>query len=384
MPLVRTGHRAALTTTPAPPFPTRNTSPSPDGTACDDADACTTGNTCQTGSCDSGTPVACSSPTETCQDSSGCATTCGPAGCQAVGAGVGTPTLTVPAGALNTDVPITIVDLGPDAADPSVLRVYDLGPDGLQFAIPATIDLPAPPPAPGKTTIIEVNSGTGWVAIATTRNGDRVSGPIPHFSLCRARDGAATTAAGLIMVDMVEFQDLDNLATPIPTSECDPEGSFFGVCLRIRNPGPTPVTTALATVFGWQCYNRGFTTDGEVCLPGLRVTCGTAPNVELIPPGGLAPGAEAWVKIKFISGAGSTDLGFCFDGSAFVGIDVAFREPAPPPAAPDPAAIRSARGGPQVEGPPGTFNDYGGIYPLSKPSTIPGTPVQDFLIDARF
>jgi hypothetical protein len=297
-------------------------------------------------------------------------------GCLVAGTGVGNPTLTIPQNALSGDVRIHVTDLGSDPNNPLVFHVYDLGPDGTQFATPATIDLPAPPLAPGHTAVIEVTSGNGWVAIPTTFNAGRVSGPISHFSQCRTRDVAPSATTGLIMVDMVEFQDVNELVTPISCTP--PPGSFFGVCLTIKNPGASTVTDATLNVFGWQCYSRGFDADGEECLPGLLLSCGStvaAGGVSVpLPPGGLAPGAETTVQLRFDGGPGAIPLGYCFDGSAFVGLDVVFREPT---AADKEAGIRSAKGGPFVNG-----SLFQGIYPLIKAGN--NGIVKNFLIDAQF
>jgi hypothetical protein len=90
--------------------------------------------------------------------------------------------LTIPAGALASDVRISMIFQGSDPTDPSVFQVYDLNPDGTTFGTPGTLDLPAPPLAPGETVVIEVNDGTGWVEIPTTLADGRVTGPISHFS----------------------------------------------------------------------------------------------------------------------------------------------------------------------------------------------------------
>ncbi|HEX4885957.1 MAG TPA: hypothetical protein VFX05_17580, partial [Casimicrobiaceae bacterium] len=116
----------------------------PDGTACSLAAGCTVGDACRSGSCTAGQPLVCTSPTATCSPFTGCATACGANGCTVEGGGSGNPTLTVPVGALANSVLIKINDLGGDANDPSVFRVYELLPGGTQFSPPATIDLPAP------------------------------------------------------------------------------------------------------------------------------------------------------------------------------------------------------------------------------------------------
>jgi hypothetical protein len=152
----------------------------PNGTTCNDGNVCTTGDVCTAGVC-GGTTVTCSSSTDTCQPSSGCATTCGAGGCVVSSSG-GEGTLTVPAGALASDVRVSMSFQGSDPSDSSVFQVYDFSPNGTTFSSAATVDLPAPTLAPGETAVIEVNDGTGWVEIPTTMAAGRLSGPILHFS----------------------------------------------------------------------------------------------------------------------------------------------------------------------------------------------------------
>jgi hypothetical protein len=350
-----------------------------DGTACNDGDACTSGSTCQAGSCGGGGPLTCTSPTETCDATGGCATECGPSGCVVSAGGPTNPNLTVLPGALNANVRIKMVDLGPDPSDATVFHVYQFTPDGTQFATPATVDLPAPTLAAGHTAVIEVTQGTGWVAIPTTRVGGRLSGPISHFSACRTRDVAPTLTTGLVVDDMVQFQDIGELGG-VPG--CDPAGGSFGVCVTVHNGGGPPVTTASATIFGWQCYSRTLFTytnpvtsefEGTHCnFNGLLIPCGSTQVTVPLPPSGLAFGdPPITVKYDF---EGGTPLGTCFDGSADVGLDFAFREPT----AADPSAgMRSAKDGPLVNG-----AVFKGIYPPPKIGTT--RVIKNFLIQAQF
>jgi hypothetical protein len=353
-----------------------------DGTACN-GDVCTSGSTCLAGVCAGGSPVTCGSPNQTCDPASGsCVTECGPSGCFVTGTGLANPTLTVPPSALSATVPITMVDLGGDPTNPSVFRVYQLGPDGTTFATPATVDLPAPPLAAGHTAVIEVTQGTGWVAIPTTLNGNRVTGPISHFSQCRTRDEAPTLTLGLVVDDMVQFQDFNEL-NPVGLwpAGCDPGSSSFGICVTVRNGTAATIFNGQATIFGWQCYNRTLFTyidpvtnkfEGTHCNPGLLIVCGsTQVNVPL-PPGGLAPSATTTVRYSF---PGETPLGSCFDGSADVGIDFAFREPHGPND--QDAGRRSAKVGPFVNG-----ALFDGLYPVEKQGL--NRKVKNFLIQAQF
>src|SRR5215471_16931917 len=79
-----------------------------DGTSCDDGNVCTTNDVCTGGVC-GGAAAVCSSPTDICTPSTGCATPCGPSGCTVDGAnGYLSPTLTVPSGALASNINISM------------------------------------------------------------------------------------------------------------------------------------------------------------------------------------------------------------------------------------------------------------------------------------
>ena len=92
-------------------------------------------------------------------------------------------------------------------------------------------------------------------------------------------------------------------------------------------------------------------------------------NVPL-PPGGLAAGASTVVRYSFPADAPLS----CFDGSADVGIDFAFREPG---VGDEGAGMRSAKNGPFVNG----FL-FQGLYPAPKVGS--SRTVKNFLIQAQF
>src|SRR5438874_8584566 len=189
-----------------------------DGASCSDGNSCTTSDVCSAGVC-GGTPVVCSSPTDTCSLSSGCATRCDSTGCTVAAAGgYLNPTLTIPAGALASPVNISMVDQGGDPNDSTVFHVYSFAPTGTTFITSATVDLPAPPLAAGQVALIEVSDDSvTWTAIATTASNGRVSGPIAHFSHCRTRAAVQGPGGGsLNIVDMVGYQEAITLAGLIP------------------------------------------------------------------------------------------------------------------------------------------------------------------------
>src|SRR5207247_1113742 len=78
-----------------------------DGARCDDGSVRTSSDTCTSGVC-GGTAVVCSSFTDICSPSTGCATSCSANGCVVDAAGgYLSPTLTVPSGALSSPAAIS-------------------------------------------------------------------------------------------------------------------------------------------------------------------------------------------------------------------------------------------------------------------------------------
>ena len=372
-----------------------------DGTSCDDGNVCTSGDVCTSGVC-GGSPVVCSSPTDICAPSTGCATPCGPSGCTVSAAnGYSNPTLTVPAGALSAVVAITMDDQGGDSSDSSVFHVYSFGPTGTTFATPATVDLPAPPVGSGQVPVIEVSDdGTTWNAIPTALNNGRVGGPISHFSFCRTRAMVDVGALGLIVLDVVQYQEVRSALNPgglqIPpvgqTGSCAP-ADYYGICFKIQNAtnsaitsncgtSPNPLTDPLCRKFHvipWLCsdfkpatnFPPGVaptdpTYEGDHCSSVLLIGGDSIYGLDSVLPGGsLAPGQMTWVDVSFFGGTPPLPLNNVFPysslGSGFYGFDVLFREPSggcglqPNAAVCDwQAGIRSAKNGPFVEVPAGT------------------------------
>lgn len=92
----------------------------------------------------------------------------------------GGPTITVPAGALDHDVVITINDTGGTPAG-SVTTVYEFQPDGLTFAVPATVTFPlAKPPL---DLAVYWSNATGYDRLAATTTATTISAQVSHFSM---------------------------------------------------------------------------------------------------------------------------------------------------------------------------------------------------------
>lgn len=101
----------------------------------------------------------------------------------------GDATLRVPAGALRQDTTISVSTSAPSPAlpDTSTVRgpVYDFGPDGTVFDIPATLTLPltGTPAANERAVISYLDPATRqWVDLPSTTTGDSISAPLSHFT----------------------------------------------------------------------------------------------------------------------------------------------------------------------------------------------------------
>jgi hypothetical protein len=281
------------------------------------------------------------------------------------------PTLTIPPGALSAPVNISMVDQGGDSSDSSVFHVYSFAPSGTTFAVPATVDLPAPPVVAGSTGVIEVSDdGVTWTAIATTLANGRASGPIAHFSKCRTRNIPQTESPiDLVVVDAVGYQEA---VVPLIATLGEPGSCFsganpdiFGMCVKIKNAhGVGPVNSVCPTpnqvppplgchqlhVIPWQCsaVNRTLPPldplnqtayEGQHCdrdaVGTIFIPCPeTIYNLDtFLPTGGLLPGDSVWIDLNFFVNPptpanGVQPYGSCIAGSGFfIGFDVFIREP---------------------------------------------------------
>jgi len=335
-----------------------------DGTSCNDGNSCTTGDVCRAGVC-GGAPVVCSSPTDTCSQSSGCATRCDSNGCMvAAASGYLSPTLTIPPGALTAPVNISMIDQGGDSSDSSVFHVYSFAPSGTTFATPATVDLPAPPVVAGQTGVIEVSDdGVNWTAVATTLANGRATGPISHFSKCRTRNMInGDSSIDLTIEDVVGYQEAAVKLIP-PQGEngtCN-TGDIFGMCIKIRNangvttlhsncptptPNPPPPGCHQIHIVPWQCQLANRTLppfdplnsgsyEGQHCdRSGIVIPCSeTVYNLDqFLPAAGLAPKDAVWIDLNFFMNPPAPASGpqpySCIAGSGlFIGFDVVIREP---------------------------------------------------------
>lgn len=94
--------------------------------------------------------------------------------------------LVIPAGALSTDKLITIDVLGtsgePDVAT-LVSSVYDFGPDGTTFAVPATLSIALGKSIPNdKRPVLSWLDGTTWTDLPSTVVSGRVVAEVTHFT----------------------------------------------------------------------------------------------------------------------------------------------------------------------------------------------------------
>lgn len=94
----------------------------------------------------------------------------------------GSGKLTIPPGALAADTEI-VLNVGP-AAGGSAASVYDFGPDGTQFSVPATLTLKFDAAVPeGKKAVMAVMTDGAWAEIpGSALAGGSVTGAVSHFS----------------------------------------------------------------------------------------------------------------------------------------------------------------------------------------------------------
>jgi hypothetical protein len=97
--------------------------------------------------------------------------------------------LVVPAGVLSADKMLTVTVRAASDADPGRANilgdVYEFGPDGTTFAVPVALTLPlsATVAADKKPVVAWLDAGSGqWFPVASTVNGDKVTGLITHFT----------------------------------------------------------------------------------------------------------------------------------------------------------------------------------------------------------
>src|SRR4029079_7560408 len=132
----------------------------------------------------------------------------------------------------------------------------------------------------GGTAVIEVSDdGVTWTEIPTTLSNGRVTGPISHFSKCRARE-TIVGEGDLLILDIVNYQDLAQLkgtsgltipaTSPVLEKGACYSGDLYGVCIKVKNPtknlkgstcpvptpSPPPPGCHQIHIVPWQCYTR--------------------------------------------------------------------------------------------------------------------------------
>jgi ZU5 domain-containing protein len=121
--------------------------------------------------------------------------TVGPEGGTVETAGV---TLTIPAGALDADVEITITTThqNPPAGFVSASPIFAFSPEGQQFALPVEVRIDFTGAADGIDVIWSLPAGDGFAAIGGSIDGQTAVGDITHFSLGFAGKADVGTGCG--------------------------------------------------------------------------------------------------------------------------------------------------------------------------------------------
>lgn len=147
-------------------------------------------------------------------------------------------TLTIPAGALDSETEIAIAELSGDdipaeLQDPTVRKVYDLQPNGLEFALPATVEVrtmgsPAPPGGAPLIGLVSESGGElellGPLENTVDDTGIVARAPINHFS----------------SLAMFEFDGATFSLSAEPSEV--PVGGSFTLTLRISSSGDSDLS----------------------------------------------------------------------------------------------------------------------------------------------
>lgn len=102
---------------------------------------------------------------------------------------VGQASLSVPKGAIETDVTISVAVRSAQASDPGFAQlgsaIYDFGPDGTQFKVPVALTLPTTAAIPdNKKAVVawlDVTSDQ-WFPVPSSTSGQLVTGTVSHFT----------------------------------------------------------------------------------------------------------------------------------------------------------------------------------------------------------
>lgn len=118
----------------------------------------------------------------------------------------GGATLVIPPNALAQDTYITVSEASPSGlpeAGSIQSLVLDFGPDGLDFLLPATLNIPTPSGSlgAGEQRVISTfaTGDSAWTDLGTTAGASTLSAPVEHFSLFTVRvvTGAGATCEAL-------------------------------------------------------------------------------------------------------------------------------------------------------------------------------------------
>lgn len=122
---------------------------------------------------------------------------------------LGRASLVVPAGALTQSTTLTIAADSVQPAGAAATTVYEFGPEGLTFAIPATVNLPA---TAGVVHWSQVASGTTFFTdLPTTLAGGLATAPVTHFS--RGYVAAASQPSTIEVCQLIEATGITGCPT---------------------------------------------------------------------------------------------------------------------------------------------------------------------------
>ena len=181
----------------------------------------------------------------------------------------GKVTLSIPAGALAADTDITVAVIAPSGGSAS--DVFELGPDGLQFAKPVAIEIKGDKGlAPeGKTLALAVFEGGAFKPLADSAfDGTKATATITHFS-----------RYALVIVDGQAIPTLQ--AKVFKKGTCVDKGSGVCQCTEVQDPPQeeqvSTYTTSGNTITSTDA--KGGVTTSEYCVSGAGATS-RAPDVD--------------------------------------------------------------------------------------------------------
>jgi hypothetical protein len=166
--------------------------------------------------------------------------------------------LTIPAGALASDIQISITPSADSipAGYTGLSPLYRLGPKDAVFLTPATVELALTSTGPSPTVFLS-NSGGGYDALATSVASSGVSAPMTHLGDCFVAVGASASDSGTGAGDSSDVTDSGAIAdsssiadSGAPDDSAVGDAGVVGLSVTIDGVPTTFATNAQASLTG--------------------------------------------------------------------------------------------------------------------------------------